>query len=521
MKRSAETPAPFAVAEDPSKRLRIVPNSMRAPGSQQPGMPPVPPTPPAGYPAAPAAASFPPSFGLMGPLAQTAFQQIFVTGAVTADGIDDSVYSSLGKSFHDETAAEIVSQFGRADLTTVRNKTGFFIGILKSYRSKGVGLKSGPAPARAAPAYGGYGQAAQSYYGGAGAYNPYGQQAQPPAATLDPYAQASAYGQQQQAPSDPNAAAAAPAGYPAAPAGYPAAPAGYPAAPAGYPAADGEGGAAAAQAQAQAYPAYPPQQDQQQQQQQYGAYPQQQAATGQPDYAQYYAQQQAAYAQQYAAYGQAQQQQQPAMGGGGGGRAGKGLGLAGLSRPIQDMFQQCFTAGRCIAEDVPDSIYDSLHDFDEDTQWAIVERFSKADLGRVRNKTGYLIGILKMARQGKQNGHGFGASKDAQGAQAGFSAAAPTAYAPMAQSPKFQQLVPFVQQRLQEMVQHGEIKDGDLDHGVFDSLAAFDEASQVEIVEIFGSKELHSIRNKTGFFIGILKKQRVLKQNQDMVSAWQ
>jgi hypothetical protein len=37
----------------------------------------------------------------------------------------------------------------------------------------------------------------------------------------------------------------------------------------------------------------------------------------------------------------------------------------------------------------------------EDAQWAIVERFTKADLGRVRNKTGYLIGILKIARQGK------------------------------------------------------------------------------------------------------------------------
>jgi len=31
------------------------------------------------------------------------------------------------------------------------------------------------------------------------------------------------------------------------------------------------------------------------------------------------------------------------------------------------------------------------------------------------------------------------------------------------------------------MVAHGEIKDGDLDHGVFDSLSAFDEASQVTL----------------------------------------
>ena len=39
---------------------------------------------------------------------------------------------------------------------------------------------------------------------------------------------------------------------------------------------------------------------------------------------------------------------------------------------------------------------------------------------------------------------------------------------------------------------------GDLDLGVFDSLAGFDEATQLEIVDIFAAKDLSTIRNKTG-----------------------
>lgn len=47
------------------------------------------------------------------------------------------------------------------------------------------------------------------------------------------------------------------------------------------------------------------------------------------------------------------------------------------------------------------------------------------------------------------------------------------------------------------MITSGELADGELDHGVFDSLASFDETSQVQMIEAFASKDLAGIRNKT------------------------
>jgi hypothetical protein len=48
------------------------------------------------------------------------------------------------------------------------------------------------------------------------------------------------------------------------------------------------------------------------------------------------------------------------------GSRSKGMGLAGFSTAIQDQFKQCFASGILSADDVPDSIYDSLTDFDGD-----------------------------------------------------------------------------------------------------------------------------------------------------------
>lgn len=492
MKRTADERT--GIDDDPTKRLRIVPAGLArehqptagpaapAAGATAPAANPAAPdaaaaqmaayapqagyAPPAGYAPQAAYSAGSPSFSLMGPMTQNEFNMIFQCGKCAMADIDDSVYKSLA-DFHDITSQEIASGFGRADLSSVRNKTGFIIGILKNYRKKGIGLKRGGPPPQPAGVYGAYAAPQQAYYG---SYDPYGQQAAAPAAPADLNAPA--------APADLNAPAAAAADPNAA-----AQQAYDPAAYAQY---------------AQAYPGYD------------------------PNMAAYYGQMDPAYGgQQYYDPNQAYAQA-PAAGGPAPQRS-KGSGLAGLSQPIQDLFQQIFAVGMVTADDVPASIYDSLVDFDEDTQWAIVERFSKADLGRVRNKTGYLIGILKIARQGKASGHGFGASAGGGGggAMAAYGATPAASYAPMTSSPAYSRLCSYVQNRLGEMTSRGEIQEGDLDHGVFDSLAAFDEASQVEIVDIFASKDLHSIRNKTGFFIGILKKQRVLKQNQDMVSQWQ
>ena len=47
-----------------------------------------------------------------------------------------------------------------------------------------------------------------------------------------------------------------------------------------------------------------------------------------------------------------------------GGPRTRGMGIAGLPQAIQDLLNQCFLSGSVSTADVPDSIYDSLSDFD-------------------------------------------------------------------------------------------------------------------------------------------------------------
>jgi len=402
---------------------------------------------------------------------QNQFWHLFNSGKVSQTDIDDSIYKSLC-DFTEETAHEIVQGFSRADLMKVRNKTGFFIGILKTYRSQSKGLRKHQAENLSAessyqtmPSYqiepsASLYQAApndQSQdYGGVGAvgaavggayFDPYGSGVPfpppppPPPTVQDPYVQM---------PYDPYGL----------------------------------------QPQVAPGPGMMPQHiDPQQQQQQ-----QQQQMYYDPQFGQAYA------------IASANSTTMPTA----------SPNVTALPTSVQHLFEQIFSLGLVMQSDIPDSIYDSLKDFDENTQYSIVERFYKSDLSRVRNKTGYFIGILKQARQGKLSGYGFGA-----GPKGSETTGTPTgSYASFESSPGFGRLSPYCQQRVRELTENGQLSEGDLDHSVFDSLADFSEEDQLTMVDSFCSKDLMAIRNKTAFFIGILKRHRSLKQNADILNQW-
>lgn len=293
-----EVPAPAAPAA--AAPATTVPPTVY-PSATLPPPPPMPADPYGyyGYPPAPMPPIMPTmsptdqaQFAQLGPQTQAAFHALFASMKVAPTELDASIYKSLA-DFHDATAQEIVGKFTMADLHTVRNKTGFFIGILKSFRKKGVGMRSGPPAPASASTYSQ--QTTSSYYG----YPPM-------SSAYDPYASATTATTDASGTAAAHTAAAAADPY-AAYYGYPYT---YPQDPSA---------AAAAAADPNAY-----------------------------QYQQYYGQ----------TYDYSGQQQ-----GGGGRKASKGAGLAGLTQPIQDMFNQMFQAGQVRPEDVPDSIYDSLHDF--------------------------------------------------------------------------------------------------------------------------------------------------------------
>lgn len=54
-----------------------------------------------------------------------------------------------------------------------------------------------------------------------------------------------------------------------------------------------------------------------------------------------------------------------------------------------------------------------------------------------------------------------------------------------------------------------QISTSDLDKQALDSLRGFDEQTGVEIIDKYCEADLTSIRNKTGFFVGIIKRYRL------------
>jgi len=389
------------------------------------------------------------------------FQDCFDSLKLTSNDLDTCVYDSLC-DFSEEMQNEIVSSFCRSELTSIRNKTGYFIGILKQYRKNGKAQSGG------------------------------GRHAPP-----------------QQAP------------YAVPFMGFP----GYPGYPAAAPGAAQSGPKATANGQMSALPA-----------------------------------------------------------------------------SVQAKFQAMFAQGQVSESDLDKSIFDSLMDFDETTAGNIVDRYSSSSLATVRNKTGYFISLLKLARQARQNGQGFASSRDGpvtaggppmggaapygyppqpyadpyaayyaaaaaaglppppyappppqpgppaadpyaayyaaaaqQAAQAGYpphagapgappqagypqAAGAPQAGYPQQAAPaaqggiripmSFYKISQGAQNKLAALYNSYSLNQDDVEDCVFDSLADFPENEQVQMCEAFTNANLVSVRNKTAFFIGILKRHR-------------
>jgi len=75
-------------------------------------------------------------------------------------------------------------------------------------------------------------------------------------------------------------------------------------------------------------------------------------------------------------------------------------------------------------------------------------------------------------------------------------------------SPSFTKVAPKAQARLGQLYTMGLLVRTDLEDCVFDSLADFSETDQLKMCDAFAQANLVNVRNKTAFFIGILKRHR-------------
>jgi len=238
--------------------------------------------------------------------------------------------------------------------------------------------------------------------------------------------------------------------------------------------------------------------------------------------------------------------------------------VTSLPHSVQTAFQNLFAGGQVSPAEIDKSIYDSLGDFDEMTQLNIIERFATSELSTIKNKTGFFIRFLKQAREARKSAYGgaavapsptfispplydsygnyatgnnFYGGGHAPHLAAGTGAygdpfydqqrpaatAGMTRFAPAAQSSyagfgpvtlpegvpgSFYKMAQNAQTVLANMYNSQILQPNDLDECVFDSVAGFPESEQTLICDGFAQSNLSRVRNRTAFFIGILKRHR-------------
>jgi hypothetical protein len=86
------------------------------------------------------------------------------------------------------------------------------------------------------------------------------------------------------------------------------------------------------------------------------------------------------------------------------------VALAQIPLTVRAVLENIFASGSCQKHELEACCIDSLKDFTEEEAMAIVMKFQDADLGTVRSKTAFFIGILKRFRRDKaskpQGGYG-------------------------------------------------------------------------------------------------------------------
>jgi len=262
-------------------------------------------------------------------------------------------------------------------------------------------------------------------------------------------------------------------------------------------------------------------------------------AGGYPGYADAWGQPMPAYAAAYAN----PQQWAPPIAGGTQEDQEREAAIARVPWAVRQRLEALFGTGNVQRCDIAPCCIDSLKDFDEWTCCDIIDKLNEADWGTVRNKTAFFIGVLKRFRANGQAGKGgaaFGAAAAAPmpmpmpmpaaggyagGYGGGFGGGYPAPawggggapaprreHAPPAGQEDKQRaldsLAEPIKVKMTNMFNMGFCSMSDLEPCCIDSLKDFSEQTAIEIIDKFMEADMSTIRNKTAYFIGVLKRYR-------------
>jgi len=140
--------------------------------------------------------------------------------------------------------------------------------------------------------------------------------------------------------------------------------------------------------------------------------------------------------------------------------------------------------------------FDELRALGEQLATEVVEKFCEVDLAGIGNKTGFFMGICRRYRER--------ASATAMNVPAYTGLGPSDATAQTA----FNMLPNAVQARFGDLYTRGVVPRDEIDAQCFQSMLDFPERKMMEIADKFASTDLATIRNRTGFLIGIMKRYR-------------
>uniref|UniRef100_A0A7S4PPQ6 Heterogeneous nuclear ribonucleoprotein Q acidic domain-containing protein n=1 Tax=Guillardia theta TaxID=55529 RepID=A0A7S4PPQ6_GUITH len=155
---------------------------------------------------------------------------------------------------------------------------------------------------------------------------------------------------------------------------------------------------------------------------------------------------------------------------------------AGLIPSVQQKLDALFASGKCARSDIDSRCMEQLRALPEQYALEVVQKFNEADLSSIHSRSGFFMGIIKRFREQVQ------------------------ASDPSLTSQTFLSLPYSVQAKVETMFQSNLVYRTDLDAKCFMELLALPEASALEVIEKFCEANLRDIRNKTAFFLGIVKR---------------
>lgn len=162
---------------------------------------------------------------------------------------------------------------------------------------------------------------------------------------------------------------------------------------------------------------------------------------------------------------------------------------SGCQLAVQIKLQELYALGLAPG-DLDNRIIAELEALPEAIAIKCLDSLVSSDLTKIGNKSGFLKGIITTQKTKL-------ATQQATG----------------------QALHPSIQAKLDELTATGLLAEGDIDQPILDSLAGFEPSIGLEMIDAFTARDLSTIRNKSGFLAGIMKRYRATASSPSQASA--